>query len=421
MQTHQPDYIPLCSGGCPRAAEEGGSQGSQEIRTKKRKRSGRGGHRGHRGRRGSHGTARYLLAETAAIMATDDIHATLSGIRSFADIVALESRRDALDPQIPQIRQLLAMIPGARAIEDLVGLEQPKKQLFEVLIAGLLRRLLPASHVKGRGGFNNMVLLGPPGVGKTSLLRAFGTLCEAGGVTRCAKVTFAFRNNMVGQYLGSSAVMTTELVEGALGGLLVIDEVYALGSTEHRDSFAKEAIDTLTFLMDKYRDDLIVAVAGYPEDVRCCFLQQNIGLERRFTHWMTLDPYTPEQLAEIFARHCATRGWQLPPEARERIRACAPDMSHYASDAVAMVTHLELITAHRLWVGAAALPRATVLAAQEAARNPAELETPQVGEVDVTSLEMVIRPSEVNEALQRLLAERRRQKEQAPAPCDMYI
>lgn len=387
----------------------------------------------------------------------------LLGIKSFADIVALGERKHELDRSVPQIRQLIAMIPGAKSVEKLVGLEEPKKHLFEVLMTGLLRRLVPKEHPLGTG-FQNMVLLGPPGVGKTSLMQAFGEMCSAGGVTRRSKVTLAHRADMVGQYLGSTAVKTSELVKNSLGGILLIDEVYSLGSASNRDSFAKEAIDTLCGLIDKHRDDLIVVVAGYEDDVRHCFFAQNSGLERRFAHWIKLGAYTADELAEIFRRTCEDRGWHPTEGALQRLRERSKELTHNASDAVALATHLNLLLAHKIWAAAVPLPEWEVKQKREDRKRKAEADaksggqgpskrgkadlggTPlyvaisgmmgkvgaaeakssidaadlQVAQVRPESLKMTVEAGDVDKALERLLQERERQKDKGMPPYGMY-
>ena len=376
----------------------------------------------------------------------------LLSVRSFADIVALDGRHAELDLNVPQMRQLLAMVPGAKAIEALVGLADTKQQLFEILMSGLLRQLLPQGHPIGCG-FNNIVLLGPPGVGKTSLMQAFGTMCSAGGITRNPTVTFASRADLIGQYLGSTAAKTTEVVTKSLGGILMIDEVYSLGSAENRDFFAKEAIDTLTFLLDKHRDDLIVVIAGYADEVRNCFFAQNSGLERRFSHWLHLKAYTAEELAEIFRRHCAQRNWIVTEAGMDRLRTRSKDFTHYASDVVALTTHINNLRAHRVWATAIPLPAEQVeqqRKVQEAERKKDDKITknkknggpiylalaaaascghentqaakyipPKVAQVDEASLAKEVDVATIELAIGRLLKERTDAKKDEP--CNMYI
>lgn len=298
-----------------------------------------------------------LLAERLLVQqAIDDqrsIQEVLNDLNGFASIVTAENVLVALAPRSPQAAQLAAMIPGCREMCSLVGMEDAKKQLFEVVMRGLLERLLPAGTLPRE--LQNLVVLGPPGVGKTTLLRAFATICRAGDITRRAHVSFVGRADMVGEYLGSSAKATTKVVKDALGGVLVIDEAYAFGSCDNRDPFAKEAIDCLTHLMDVHKDDLLVAVAGYADDVRNHFFAQNKGLARRFLVWLTLPAYTPDQLADIFDGNCKLRGWHVTPGARSKLVERAKELTHFASDVVSLGTHLELASSQRLWASATPL------------------------------------------------------------------
>jgi len=283
-----------------------------------------------------------------------EISVLLASLTSFDSVVAARDAIEKLAPQSPQAAQLAAMITGCSEICLLVGMVEAKKTLFKFVIRCLLRRLLPAEMNRDQG-LQNIVILGPPGVGKTSLLRAFAKLCAAGGITRLDHVSFAGRSDMIGQYLGQTAKATEKVVRDALGGLLVIDEVYSFGSPGNRDFYAKEAIDTLTQLIDVHKDDLLVAVAGYEEEVRQCFFAQNQGLERRFLNWITLPAYTPAQLVDIFKGLCVHRNWVIDDAVSAEIIAHGSRLTHNASDMVSLATHIDMQTSQRKWAFAVPL------------------------------------------------------------------
>ena len=385
-----------------------------------------------------------LIQSSNRLVTQMSTEVTLRGLDSFEAIIGAESQLQSSSANSPQAAQLLAMIPGCRDICALVGMTDAKKQLFDLVMCGLLDRLVPTGTMKR--GLQNLVILGPPGVGKTSLLLAFAEICKAGGITRRSHVSFVGRSDMVGQYLGSSAKNTTQVVQDALGGLLVLDEIYSFGSPENRDSFAKEAIDTLNHLMDLHKGDLLVAVAGYPDDVRNCFFAQNKGLERRFLVWITLPSYTTAQLADILENNCKKLGWTLAPGAREKMVDRAAELTHNAADIVALITQLEISSAHRRWARAAplCLPRIvnvkeatscvlplpplvqptciSPLCGQNAVPGRVKTSSPyQFGSVDPSSLAMEVTAPELEKAIQRVLQERSRVRIADPIPLGMYL
>lgn len=126
------------------------------------------------------------------------------------------------------------------------------------------------------------------------------------------------RSGLVAGYVGQTALTVREVVTQALGGVLFIDEAYAL--TVDGQDFGQEAIDTLIKLMEDNRDDLIVIVAGYP-DKMSKFLASNPGLKSRFNKYFYFDDYSPPQLVEIFGMFCSNSGYRLSREASEQLHA----------------------------------------------------------------------------------------------------
>ena len=126
------------------------------------------------------------------------------------------------------------------------------------------------------------------------------------GIFRVAK-----REDFVAEYLGQTAIKTKKLLTSCLGGVLFIDEVYALGPGERdSDSFSKEAIDTLNVFLSEHNSSFCCIIAGYEDDVKRCFFSVNQGLERRFQWVHRIESYTPEELANIFFKIVGDIGWQ---------------------------------------------------------------------------------------------------------------
>lgn len=129
------------------------------------------------------------------------------------------------------------------------------------------------------------------------------------GVFKIAK-----REDFIAEYLGQTAIKTKKLLESCLGGVLFIDEVYALGpGTKDNDSFSKEAIDTINVFLSEHSDSFCCIIAGYEEDIKQCFFSVNKGLERRFQWVHHIETYSEEDLASIFCKLLAEFRWKRDP------------------------------------------------------------------------------------------------------------
>lgn len=192
---------------------------------------------------------------------------------------------------------------------DMVGLEEMKKELLKLIIFYL------QDLDKGNQDMLHTVVYGGPGVGKTKFIHILSDIYANLGVLPERKVTFAKRADLVGQYLGQTAIKTKQLIEKAKGGILVIDEAYSLGDTEQRDSFSKECIDTLNQYLSESKKDLVCIIAGYKEDLEKRFFKSNPGLARRFPFKFTIPDYSPEDLKNIFLSIVKENQWTVEPDA----------------------------------------------------------------------------------------------------------
>jgi len=154
------------------------------------------------------------------------------------------------------------------------------------------------------------VITGPPGVGKTELGKILGQVYKAMGILSKGQMHIASRSDLIGKYLGHTAVKTQEFIDKCIGGVMFIDEAYALGNAEGRDSFSKECIDTINQNLTEKRNFLCI-IAGYAEQLDKCFFAYNEGLKRRFTFRYDIDNYTSEELAEIFFIKVHNEGWTM--------------------------------------------------------------------------------------------------------------
>jgi SpoVK/Ycf46/Vps4 family AAA+-type ATPase len=159
--------------------------------------------------------------------------------------------------------------------------------------------------------FMHTVIYGPPGTGKTEIAKIIGKIFAKIGVLEKGTFKKVTRSDLIAGYLGQTAIKTTEVIKECLGGVLFIDEAYALGCQDKRDSFSKECIDTLCEALSNHKENLMVIVAGYETDLNECFFNYNQGLNSRFTWRFKTDDYSAEDLYKIFIKKVNDESWTI--------------------------------------------------------------------------------------------------------------
>jgi SpoVK/Ycf46/Vps4 family AAA+-type ATPase len=201
-------------------------------------------------------------------------------------------------------------------LDAVVGLAGVKEQIRQVIA------FVQATAMRARGGLpverpmNHFVFLGPPGTGKTTVARIIARLYYAYGLLERPNVVEAQRADLVGEYLGATAIKTNELIDSALGGVLFIDEAYSLANDGEgqADRFGSEAVQALLKRAEDDRDQLIVILAGYDRQMEE-FLASNPGLNSRFPVRIRFAGYSPAELMALARAALAQRGESLGPDA----------------------------------------------------------------------------------------------------------
>ncbi|MFF0415710.1 right-handed parallel beta-helix repeat-containing protein [Kitasatospora sp. NPDC004745] len=204
------------------------------------------------------------------------------------------------------------------ALQALVGLEGVKEQVATLVNLNKLARRREQAGMPALPMGRHLIFAGPPGTGKTTVARLYGAILAELGVLRSGHLTEVARADLVASIVGGTAIKTTEVFQSALGGVLFIDEAYTLsaGSGGTGPDFGREAIDTLVKLMEDHRDDVVVIVAGYSEEMRS-FLGSNPGLASRFSRSVEFRNYSAEELVTIVERAAAGHGFELADDTRE--------------------------------------------------------------------------------------------------------
>ncbi|MET9152627.1 right-handed parallel beta-helix repeat-containing protein [Streptomyces griseoflavus] len=215
-------------------------------------------------------------------------------------------------------------------LEALVGLENVKHQVSTLVnlnqLAERRRRLgMPVPSMS-----RHLVFAGPPGTGKTTVARLYGSILADLGVLRSGHLVEVARADLVAQVIGGTAIKTTEAFTSALGGVLFIDEAYTLTVEGTSNDFGREAVDTLLKLMEDHRDDVVVVAAGYSGEMES-FLTANPGLSSRFTRTIEFGNYTVEELVTITESLCHRHQFELGPLTREALAVRFEQMTRDAT------------------------------------------------------------------------------------------
>lgn len=161
------------------------------------------------------------------------------------------------------------------------------------------------------GDFLHTVIYGPPGTGKTEVAKIMGSIYSKLGILDKNIFKKATRSDFIAGYLGQTAMKTRDLIKSCIGGVLFIDEAYSLGNDEKKDSFAKEALDTLCEALSEHKKDLMVIIAGYEEELKSCFFNFNRGLESRFTWRFKTQDYSANEMKQIFYKKVKENKWSI--------------------------------------------------------------------------------------------------------------
>ena len=210
------------------------------------------------------------------------------------------------------MKDLLAELDGY------IGLQTVKEEVHNLINMASVYQLRRQHDLPTTDMSLHLVFTGNPGTGKTMMARMMARIYRSLGILSKGQLVEVDRSGLVAGYVGQTAIKTQKVIEKAMGGVLFIDEAYALNGRSEND-FGQEAIDTILKAMEDHRDDLVVIVAGYT-DLMDRFIHSNPGLESRFNRFLLFDDYTTDEMVEIFRMQCKKGCYQLTEEAQPLIR-----------------------------------------------------------------------------------------------------
>jgi SpoVK/Ycf46/Vps4 family AAA+-type ATPase len=209
------------------------------------------------------------------------------------------------------MEQLICCLEPLEKLHDLIGMEDIKKNIIDQL-------LFYAQDLNTKE-MMHICLTGPPGVGKTTVGKILAELYCSLGFLKNDNFKVIGRSDLVGGYLGQTAIKTKKVLKEALGGVLFVDEAYSLGSGKGADddSYAKECIDTINQFLSENTSNFLMIIAGYKDELERCFFNMNPGLRRRFPWVYNITDYNLKNLKDIFVYQVYENEWCLDQSVKE--------------------------------------------------------------------------------------------------------
>jgi len=210
------------------------------------------------------------------------------------------------------LKKLKGLSIPLQKLKKMVGLYEIKDKIIDIILYYAQRLDIKNCDML------HTIIDGPPGSGKTEIAHIYSEILASLGVLSRGTFRKAKKHDLIGGYLGHTAMKTSKLLEETKGGVLFIDEIYSLGNSdgkEGKDIYAKECVDLIMEFMSENKNDFVLVVAGYKDDIKRFFLSMNDGLERRFPIHLSVGEYTPEEMGAIFLKKVDELKWNITDDA----------------------------------------------------------------------------------------------------------
>lgn len=237
-----------------------------------------------------------------------------------------EQKVDDIRREIDKINQAKGLQALLEELNSLIGLEEVKVEINSLINLIKVRKMRESYSMPTMDITYHMVFTGNPGTGKTTVARLVAQIYKELGILSKGHLVEVDRSGLVAGYVGQTAMKVKEVIEKAMGGVLFIDEAYSLTNKNDANDFGSEAIDTLVKMMEDHRDNLVVIVAGYKDEMDE-FLKANTGLISRFNKFVNFKDYTNEQLMDILQMLADKSGVAMEEEAKECILHVLEEMT----------------------------------------------------------------------------------------------
>jgi len=231
-------------------------------------------------------------------------------------------------------------------LNNMIGMTNFKNAILDQILY-----FIQNLHVGKDPDFKNTILSGPPGTGKTEIATILGKMYSKIGVLKNNVFKKVTRSDLIAGYLGQTAIKTKKVITECLGGCLFIDEAYSLANSERDDSYSKECLDTLCEAMSDNKENLMVIIAGYEDELYETFFKTNKGLESRFIWKFKIDEYSPAELMQIYLKKLKDNEWQMDSDAglEKWFISKKDSFKHYGRDMELLFSHTKIAHGRRIY------------------------------------------------------------------------
>ena len=235
-------------------------------------------------------------------------------------------------------------------LNSMIGMHQIKESILEQMLYFIQKLDVDKN---GDSDFKHTVIYGPPGTGKTEIAKLIGIMYSKLGILKNNVFKKVTRSDLIAGYLGQTAIKTSKIINECIGGVLFIDEAYSLASNENNDSFSKECLDTLCEKLSDHKNELMVIIAGYEDELKNTFFKVNKGLESRFIWKFQMDKYNSNELTNIFIKKVNDIGWLLEIDNQNRLlkwfEKQHTNFKNYGRDMEQLLTYIKICHGKRIY------------------------------------------------------------------------
>jgi len=246
-----------------------------------------------------------------AITRSEQIEVSINSLSDIINIIDTIELRDDTQYNI-DLKSLHNIKTELVELNNMIGMENMKQSVIDQLLYFIQN--LHIGKNKDSSDFKHTAIYGPPGTGKTEIAKIIGKMYSKLGILKNNVFKKVTRSDLIGGYLGQTAIKTKKVIEECIGGVLFIDEAYSLANGEREDSYSKECLDTICEALSDYKNELMVIIAGYENELNETFFRVNKGLQSRFIWRFTMDEYNPLELMKIFKKKVSEQDWQFEDE-----------------------------------------------------------------------------------------------------------